>query len=475
MNPDLPNKTFLSDGNTTFSYADLFGFARAFKQQIRTEPPLVMIPGVPEPDIILTIASCYLLDQPAMIFRPDQPEIIEKYASMGSLLIQPEATSYRNQFIKDNVRVIKPDTLDRSVDYLPPTPVNNNRKAVLTLFTSGTTGQPKPIHISRCQLDAAISNAARNFKPAPDESWLLCLPIFHMGGLGVIYRSVSYGSGIYLSPEFDAEQCADILNSNPEVRYASLVPTQLKRMIPHIYPDQHHLKAVLIGGGPIPATLLKMAKEKSIPAIGSYGMTETCGQIFAQPLNSKAPSPPGSAGKLFGGNRVQIRDIQTNKILPPDETGSIYLQGNQIPDFMMNQHLSDRFDSEGWFETADIGSIDEHGNLFVEGRRDDVILTGGENVIPYQVEEALATVDGIGDTAVIGLPDEEWGQRVVAVYTGKLPDDSTLYARLREHLPAYAIPKSWFHVDELPKNDMGKLERSRLRERISNQFKAGAK
>lgn len=463
MDSHLPNSIFLTDGRDTYTYADLFGFAHGLKRYLQQEPPNVLIPGIPDPGVILTIAACYLLNQPVLIFRPDNPESVKNYASEGSLLIHPNSTVFRDDELMKQLQAITPGDIKQSRENTPPARLNNLQRAILTLFTSGTTGQPKPVYITRNQLESAVANAARNFRPASDEMWLLCLPLFHMGGLGVIYRSLSYGSGIYSTGEFNAERCANTLNSDAGVRYASLVPTQLRRMLALIKPDKHHLKAVLVGGGPISATLLEQAKVKNVPAIGSYGMTETCGQIFAQPLNSKYAVPSGSAGRIFHGNRVQIRALDDETVLPAGQTGGIFLKGNQIPDPLLNPQLCDRYDSDGWFATADMGHLDANGNLYVDGRRDDVILTGGENVIPNQVEEVLAQFDSLGEVAITGLPDDEWGQRVVAVYTGKLPDKSILEQRIRLQLPAYALPKEWIKVDTIPKNDMGKVERKKLR------------
>ncbi len=465
-----PNKLFVTDGSNSSTYGDLNRFAAALQHRLSDPPPMILVPGLPETGIILTIASCYLLDLPVLVFRPDQIEAALTYAPEGSLFIKPDSISESTQIPGGHLPSLNPDKLDLKADPKIKTGNFDFNKPVLTLFTSGTTGEPKPVHITRRQLSAAVSNSADNFRPAPGELWLLCLPLNHMGGLGVIYRSLAFGSGIYLSGGFDVGSCAGIIEQNHEVCYISLVPTQLKRLLPFINPENHNLKAALIGGGPISGKLLQQAWQMNVPAIGSYGMTETCGQIAAQPLKNRQQFPAHSAGRIFSGNRIEIRDFENSRPLSAGKTGVIFLHGNQIPEPKLNPHLASRFDDKGWFATSDIGKVDSEGNIFIEGRRDDVILTGGENVIPLQVEQALSTLESTGEATVVGMPDEEWGQRVVAVITGREPGSEEIDRLLRPILPSYALPKEWIRVDELPRNEMGKVDRRRVRQIINQKM-----
>ena len=459
----LPENLFLDDDEIRLSYADLHGFTLALHHQIKNCNKPVVIPGMRHPLIVAAIASCFLLNKPAIIFGASNRTQAYSLAGFNSVWFRVDQTP-------DSL--LPPDEHGESINLSrlsyrahdsfirAETPHSD---VLVTLFTSGSSGAAKPVHIARGQMHSAIQNARNNLYPKPNEKWLLTLPVFHMGGLSIVYRSVSYGSAIRLLREFDASTVKLMVESDRDLRFVSLVPTQLYRLH-QAKPKRSHLAAALIGGGPVTPQLLKEARRNHIPAIASYGMTETCGQIAAQPAVQPDSLPPESAGKLFGGNQVEIRDEHAGRPLPPRKSGVIWLKGSQVLQKRLNPHLADRFDRNEWFCTGDFGYVDESGYIFVEARREDLIITGGENVIPRKVEDALLQVEGIKDIAVVGIEDAEWGQCVAALVVGSPPDPEVLKKFTEAELPRFAHPRKWIEVDAIPRNALGKIQRKKAAE-----------
>lgn len=458
------NDIFLVDDEVTLTYGDLFGFTTALAEKLDDSEKPVLIPGFRHPLIVSAVAACSLLGKPAIIFGDHNKQHATGLADKTSFYLTIDSLPTEFSVNCDSSQTIVLDPLSGKKDQTIRRFEEVDSRHLVTLFTSGTTGEARPVHISRQQMLTAANNAANNFKPDTGEQWVLCLPLFHMGGLSIIYRSLIYGSAIHLLRDFDSETFTRKIKHHHEIRYASMVPTQLHRVLKENPPENHFLKAILIGGGPISADLLNRARANHLPAIGSYGMTETCGQVAAQPVNNPEQTPVSSAGKLFDNHEIQIRDESNGKILPENSSGLIYLKGNQLPDIDLNPHLIDKFDEDGWFATGDFGYVDEQDNIYIEARREDLIITGGENVVPQKVEEVLLSIPALDDVAITGIPDEEWGQKIVAVYTGEKPADEQLQHEVRAKLPRFALPGAWIKVEAVPRNRLGKIERHKVRE-----------
>jgi o-succinylbenzoate---CoA ligase len=295
----------------------------------------------------------------------------------------------------------------------------------VVLHTSGTTGRPKPVELTYGNFHAsALANAA-NLRVEPDDRWLCCMPLFHVGGLSILTRSVINQTEAVIHDGFDVDRVKRAIEDE-RVTLVSLVPTQLSRLLEAGLRKPPELRAVLLGGGPIPKHLL----ETDLPVIPTYGMTETCSQVWTgKPL-------PGA--EIANGPDSELL-IRGPMVAP-----------NAIAD-------------DGWLHTGDKGYIGADGNLTVEGRIADTIVTGGENVAAAEVEQALISHPAIQDAAVVGRPDEEWGQAIQA-FVVVVGDTSTLRAHLRERLAGYKIPKRIHQIDEIPRNAAGKILRGRLPE-----------
>jgi O-succinylbenzoic acid--CoA ligase len=310
------------------------------------------------------------------------------------------------------------------------------------LFTSGTTGSPKPVVLTRTNHEASAIASAWNLGVAPDDRWLCVLPLHHVGGLAILWRSVIYGTTVVLHERFDPAAVVAAFERG-EVTIASLVPTMLRRLRDAGLSGPGGVRAILLGGGPVPRDLLEWSAAIGLPVLQTYGMTETASQI-ATLRAEEAVAHHGSAGRPLLGVELAVGD-----------RGEILVRGPMV--------AAGAVAADGWLHTGDRGHVDEDGFLHVEGRLDDVIVTGGENVSAVEVEEALLAHPAVADAAVAGKGDAEWGQAVVAwvVLATHVPD-----AELRDHcrgrLSSFKVPKAFVRVDELPRNAAGKVVRARL-------------
>jgi O-succinylbenzoic acid--CoA ligase len=321
----------------------------------------------------------------------------------------------------------------REIDIEPPiAAIRRSRvdpdSVFVVIHTSGTTGRPKPVELTYGNFySSAVANAA-NLGVEPDDRWLCCMPLFHVGGLSILTRSAINQTEAVIHDGFDVDRVKTAL-AGERITLVSLVPTQLSRLL-DAGVRAPHLRAALIGGGPVPADLIRRAATAGIPVIPTYGMTETCSQVWT--------------GKPLPGAEIANG---------PD--GELLIRGPMVAPKAVA--------ADGWLHTGDRGHIDEQGNLTVEGRIGDTIITGGENVAAAEVEEALISHPLVDDVAVVGRPDTEWGQVVTAfVVGGAGPEELRAFAR--ERLAAYKVPKRIEQVSEIPRNASGKILRGRLPE-----------
>jgi O-succinylbenzoic acid--CoA ligase len=300
------------------------------------------------------------------------------------------------------------------------------------IHTSGTTGRPKPVELTYGNHAASALASADALGADPGDRWLCPLPLHHVGGLGVVIRSVINRTTAVVHERFDTTRVKNALEAG-EVTLASLVPTMLVRLRGAGLRQAPGLRAIALGGGPIPAFLLDWARETSIPVVPVYGMTETCSQVVA-----------GVPGRPLRGVDIEIS---------PD--GEILVRGPMV--------ARGEAAADGWLHTGDLGRMDGDGRLHVEGRLKELIVTGGENVAPLEVEQALLAHPAVADAGVTGLPDPDWGEAITAfVVLHEETSADELRAWCRARLDPFKVPKAVRTVDALPRNAGGKLLRHRL-------------
>ncbi|MFW6435018.1 MAG: class I adenylate-forming enzyme family protein [Halovenus sp.] len=340
----------------------------------------------------------------------------------------------------------------------------------LILFTSGTTGEPKAVRLTGGNLLASAFASALRLGVTPADRWLCCLPMYHMGGLAPAIRSVLYGTELLVQPEFDASRTAQVLESHG-VTGVSLVPTQLTRLLDEDV-DPGRLRTVLLGGAPAPGRLLDRARDAGLPVYPTYGLTETASQVTTA-LPAETAEYPNTVGQPLFGTTVRI--VEEGQLLDPGERGEIVVDGPTVsPGYLDESNTAAAFSVWG-LHTGDIGYRDEDGRLWVLGRRDETIITGGELVSPTDVAESLQDAPGVTYAAVLGLDDPEWGERVGAVVaTGEEAVDAAsvreeVIEYCRKTLAVYKVPKTIAVAEAIPRTHSGTVDRDRLRELLRSK------
>ena len=327
------------------------------------------------------------------------------------------------------------------------------------ILTSGSTGEPKAIPLTFRNLYWSACASALRLGFGLDDRWLHCLPLHHVGGLALLFRSVLFGFGLDLQDRFQAETTVDLIRSN-QVTMASFVPTMLVRLLDAgltCHDDTVRFRWALMGGSKVSLTLREDCQRQGIPILPSYGLTESCSHIAA--CGPDAGTCQGE-GRPLKYTHVRIRDREGGEV-PHGVPGAIWLRGPQI------------CPTTGWFYTGDIGAVDERGNLHVLERQDDMILTGGENVYASEVIRALERHPAVTSAWVQGLPDREWGSKIVAMVETRGGTDiaeETLRRHCRLQLAAYQIPKHILITPAIPRTETGKVQRVRAHQLLMAAF-----
>ncbi|HYI17640.1 MAG TPA: AMP-binding protein [Solirubrobacteraceae bacterium] len=382
----------------------------------RGEPvALILPPGLP---FLEALHGCLILGTPAV---PIDPRLAER--ERKAVLREIE------------VRVERSMTGDTGVFQLPDP--GEREDVALVVHTSGTTGRPQPVTITYGNIRANARGLAQAMGLGDDERWLCPLPLAHVGGLMVFMRSaIMATTAVLAAPPFDAEAVARTLRDD-DITIVSLVPAQLQKLLDAGATPGPRLRRVLLGGGAVPPVLLERARAAGFPVCPSYGLTQACSTVTVA-----EPGDMESAGRPLKGVGVAIA-----------EDGEILVSGATV-------------NALGSLRTGDLGRIDEQGRLVVTGRKSDVIITGGENVSPAEVEGVLLEHPGVSEAAVFARPHPLWGDAVTA-WVVPVPEAAPSVAALRAHclerLARFKVPKAFELVDELPRTDSGKVRRTELR------------
>ncbi|WP_126937466.1 o-succinylbenzoate--CoA ligase [Veillonella sp. CHU740] len=312
--------------------------------------------------------------------------------------------------------------------------------------TSATTGKFKSVPVRWSQIEAHVKASAKVLGVEEEDNWLVVLPMFHVSGLSIILRTLYNGTRATIREKFSEQVVLDALKTE-EVTIVSLVPTVLQRIVERIQAPT--LRAILLGGEFIPMPLLQECVRRNLPVYKTYGMSET----FAQSTTFNVQNYPhklASVGYPLEGVTIEIRN--------PDEegVGEVWISSPMLMKGYLNKESI-----KGAFNTDDIGYVDEDGFLYLLNRRKDIIISGGENIYPKEVEDVLYGMDGILECAVIPVSDPKWGQvPVLCVVTTHTEKDIVDY--LLNRLAKYKVPKRIVYYDTLPKNGMGKILRQEL-------------
>jgi O-succinylbenzoic acid--CoA ligase len=328
------------------------------------------------------------------------------------------------------------------------------------MYTSGTTGNPKGVPQTFGNHCASAQATQINLAVTAADCWCCVVPLYHISGLSILLRSLVLGISVRLYDRFDPPQIAADLAAG-KATIVSFVTKMLTDLLPLTkdtgYPA---LRYILLGGGPIAKSVLKQCQDKQLAVIQSYGMTETCSQVVALPPE-KAEEKIGSAGLPLAqvNLRIQPQSEETGSVTENAETlGEIQLQGPAIVSHYLNNRGVDQWTSDGWFATGDLGFLDAEGYLYVVSRLSELIISGGENIYPAEVEQALVSHPAIDEAAVVGEPSGKWGQEPVAYLTLHAPltvQEVTAY--LDSQLARYKQPRRYYQVNEMPRTASGKI------------------
>lgn len=329
------------------------------------------------------------------------------------------------------------------------------------MYTSGTTGLPKGVVLTYGNMFASAAGSAFNLGVLPGDRWLAVLPLFHVGGLSIVIRSVLYGTGMVLHRQFGERALSASLRGD-RVTHVSVVATMLQRLLDvDAEPCAPQVRVVLVGGGPVPEALLERAAALAYPVVQTYGLTETASQV-ATLAPADAIVRLGSAGKPLVTTRLRVD-------APPGEPGEILVSGPVVtPGYFRRPEATAAAIRDGWLHTGDIGRLDDDGYLYVLDRRDDLIVSGGENVYPAEIEALLLRHPTVRQAAVVGLPDPAWGQLVAAAIVaddGAAPEEIRLW--MQERLAGFKVPSRIERVEALPMTASGKVQRRLVREMLA--------
>lgn len=350
--------------------------------------------------------------------------------------------SYNNKFISFN-QVYKSEKEDiKLVEEF------NEEKIAVIMNTSATTGEFKSVPIRWKQFYSHVKASQKSIGLTDEDNWLVVLPMYHIGGLAILIRSLYNGTQITILEKFDEEQVIKLIEIS-RINMISVVPTMLNRIVDEV--KKHNLRVVLVGGEFIPKPLVGKSIIKNIPIYKTYGMTETTSQSTTFSV-LKYADKIDSVGLPLGGVDVRIKN--------PDEKGigEVQIKSPMLMDgYIGKENISD------YFNTEDVGYIDEDGFLYILDRRKNIIISGGENIYPKEIENILYSHPKINECAVVGKKDERWGQ-VPVLYIVSSLDKDTILSYLSDKIAKYKLPKEINHLDELPKNASGKILKKNLKE-----------
>ena len=466
-----PERIALSFEGEKWTFKELYDIADLYAQRLTglgvTEGHVIGINMKNRPEMVFVIHALLLIGAKVLLLNIRLTDSEKKWQmedAKVNLLVSESDLSLGTPipvFTLDQLQKAKTETfkVKRTVSF--------NQTATI-MYTSGTTGKPKAVQQTIGNHFWSAVGSALNLGLRDDDKWLCFMPLFHISGLSILFRSVIYGMETVLQRGFDPVQANEAIQKD-KVTICSVVTSTLNRMLDELgentYPD--YFRCMLLGGGPAPMVLLEALADKSIPVFQTYGMTETCSQIVTlAPEDAKRKL--GSAGKPLLPCEIKI--VADESIVDSGVPGEIAVRGpNVTPGYLHNRGLESFQD--GWFYTGDIGYLDDEGYLYVMDRRSDLIISGGENIYPAEIESVLTEHPAIKEAGVFGINNEVWGAVPVAAIALEPeshiePAEVSVFCESR--LARYKVPKKIKIVKELPRNASDKLVRRDLNKLFVN-------
>jgi o-succinylbenzoate---CoA ligase len=398
-------------------------------------------------------------------WRLTESEIDEQFklANCQTVLVQKEFILKAKSIDKKVIE--SPFEIDLDKSFSPKESLSANDPAVI-IFTSGSTNKSKGIILSFNSLYNSAINSNQLLRYTRSDRWLASLPFYHIGGFSIITRALLFGIPLIIPDSLSTKNIVDSINKY-QPTFISLVSNQLKKLVDEGTSPNSELKNCLIGGGFSDQDLVKDAIDLGWPINIVYGSTETSSFVTAL-LKDEIIFKPHSVGRAVPTNQIQIKDTDGNE-LKPFEIGEITVQTNALMTGYLDDNETRQKINNGCYYTGDIGYIDEDGYLYLVGRKNYLISTGGENINPVEVENILLEHPLIEEAAVFPLKDKDWGEIVAASVVLKDKSNNLSYDEIKlflsEKISGFKIPKKIFIEDELPKTQLGKIQKDKLIDR----------
>jgi o-succinylbenzoate---CoA ligase len=478
-----PDKTALVCAGTKLTFADLARKSGEYRRvladkdvHIKQGQNIALLGG----NTCETVAMIFALIQIGAVIVPLNtrltPEEIDYQVSGTNctVLLYEQSLKTLAEKLTPSTYQIAPypaSTLSEHVEDYPPEMLDLDEPFAI-IHTSGTSGKPKGTVLSYGNVFHSAMASAYRIGHNPNDKWLCCLPLYHIGGLSIIIRACLYGITVDLHQKFDATEINHALTHH-EITLISLVPTMLYRLLEvRAEPWSSKLRLVLLGGSATSPDLMEKCFDLQIPVATTYGLSEAASQV-ATTLPGDAIRKPGSVGKPLLFTSVRIID-ENGGILAAGQLGEIAVKGQTVmKGYFNNPEASTRTLRDGWMYTGDMGYVDADGDLWVVQRRSDLIISGGENVYPVEVENILKQHPAVKIACVVGIDNPEWGQQVAAAIVLH-PEQPVTITELnvfcRQHLAGYKQPRHIRVVAELPLTASGKIHRLSVQELLKENM-----
>ncbi len=479
-----PDRRALTHRGSHYTYAELYtGATRAAAQFAEANVKFVSLMDESSPAVPIALMGAAMAGVPyvPMNYRLSEEQLVPLFERITPAYL---ISGPRNEPFDFNGWVLR-DSNDFLADVLSGDAAdvawNEDPSSVaVQLFTSGTTGTPKAAILRHEHLVSYILGSVEFMGAMEEDAALVSVPPYHIAGISAMMSNIYACRQVVQLPAFDAGEWLS-LAAGEKVTSAFVVPTMLSRIIEEMDSasmdpaSMSALQSIAYGGGKMPVPVIKRALElfPGVNFTNAYGLTETSSTItLLDPDDHRAAldhddaavhARLGSVGKALPSVEIEIRD-EDGKVMAPFEAGEIYVRGPQVSGEYEGRSV---LDNDGWFPTRDAGYLDDHGYLFLSGRADDVIVRGGENMSPGEIEDLLHEHAAISDAAAVGIPSEEWGEAValaVVLNDGHEMSEDDIRGHIREHLRSSRVPEVIHFSSELPYNETGKLLRRVVRE-----------
>ncbi|WP_406129336.1 AMP-binding protein [Streptomyces canus] len=466
-----PHGAAVSDGHQSLTNTQLLSRVRTAARQLQDHGigpgDVVALQLTNRVEFVVLLFAAWRLGATVTPVNPSMTdvEVVRQLQDSGArLLVVEDGTAV----MAHDVAVLAVGELYEGTTEPDQPPLLNPATLALLIYTSGTTGVPKGVMLDHANIDAMVEMGRRALEVGPADRCLLILPLFHVNGIVVsVLLPLLVGASVVIAGRFDPRTFFALVEQERPT-FFSAVPTiysMLAALPDDVRPDTSSLRFGVCGAAPASAELLTRFEARyGFPLVEGYGLSEgTCGST----INPVAgPRRAGTVGLPFPGQEIRIVDTDGTEMAPGTDGGVVVRGPNVMRGYLGRPDETARVIVDGWLHTGDVGHLDAEGYLTLVGRSKDMIIRGGENIYPKEIEDVLASDPAVLEAAVIGVPDEKWGEVVVAYVQprpGSTVDPSVLKALCARSLTGYKRPTAFFVVEALAKNAVGKIDKASLR------------